>query len=92
MQEEISYLREKNKVTSEIIRMLSDKQSTYHCLHTNTTDTAVPEKQTLDQDTIPTKPTKTTDSWTDTNISNNKTDHASPDGNSNNFFTTSSSH
>ena len=49
------------------------QKNTYHCLHTNTTDIAVPEKQTIDQDTIPMKPTKTTDSWTNTNISNNKT-------------------
>ena len=62
--------------------MLSDKQNTYHCLHTNTTDTIVPEKQTIDQDTIPTKPTKTTDNWTNTEISNNKTDHAFGDENS----------
>ena len=57
--------------------MLSDKQNTYRCFHTNTTDTAVPEKQTIDQDTMPTKPTKTTNSWTNTDISNSKTDHAS---------------
>ena len=44
LQEEITYLREKNKVKSDIIRMLSDKQNTYRCLHANTTDTAVPEK------------------------------------------------
>ena len=62
--------------------MLSDKQNTYHWLQTNATDTAVPEIQTIDQDTIPTKPTKSTDSWTNTDISNNKTDHASRDGNS----------
>ena len=61
---------------------MSDKQNAYRCLHTNTTDTAVPEKQTIDQDTIPTKPTKTTDSWTNTDISNNKTDRALQDGNS----------
>ena len=60
MQDEVTYLREENKVKSEIIRMLSDKQNTYRCLHTNSTDTVVPEKQTIDQDTIPTKPTKTT--------------------------------
>ena len=82
LQEENTYLREENKVNSEIIRMLSDKQNTYRCLHTSTTDTAVPEKQTLDEDTVPTKQTKTTDSWTNTDISNNKTDHASQDGNS----------
>ena len=57
------------------------QKNTYHCLHTNTADIAVPEKQTIDQDTIPTKPTKTTDSWTNTSISNNKTNHASQDGN-----------
>ena len=52
-------------------------------------DTAVPEKQTIDQDTIPTKPTKTTDSWTNRDISNNKTDHPSQDRNSlfHNFIT-----
>ena len=61
---------------------MSDKQNAYRCLHTNATDTAVPEKQTIDQDTIPTKPTKTTDSWTNTDISNNKTDRALQDGNS----------
>ena len=68
---------------SEITRMLSDKNKTlYRCLHTNKKDTAVPEKQAIDQGTIPTKPTKTIDSWTNTNISNNKTDHASQDGHS----------
>ena len=82
LQEEISYLREENKVKSEIISMLSDKQNTYHCLHTNTTDTIVPEKQTIDQDTISTKPTKTTDRWTNMDISNNKTYQAPLDGNS----------
>ena len=67
---------------SEMIRMLPDKQNTYRCLHTITTDTAVPEKQTIDQDIIPTKRTKTIDSWTNTDISNSKTDHASQDRNS----------
>ena len=67
---------------SEIIKKLPDKQNTYRCLHTNITDTVVPETQTIDQDTIPTKPTKTTGSWTNTDISNNKTDQASHDGNS----------
>ena len=62
--------------------MLSDKQNTYHSLHTNTSDAAVPEKQTIDQDIIPRKPTKTTDSWTNTDISNNKRDHPSQDRNS----------
>ena len=62
--------------------MLSDKENTYRCLHINTTDTAVPEKQMIDQDTIPIKPTKSTDSWTNTDISNNNTDHASQDGSS----------
>ena len=42
LQEKIS-ISEK-KVKSEIIRMLSDKQNTYRCLHKSTTDTAVPEK------------------------------------------------
>ena len=42
--------------------MLSDKQNTYRCLHTNTMNTEVPEKQTIDQDTIVIKPTKITDS------------------------------
>ena len=51
-------------------------------MHTTTTDTAVPEKQTIDQDTIPTKPEKTTDSSTNTDISNSKINHASQDGNS----------
>ena len=51
-------------------------------MHTNRTDTAVPEKLTIDQDTIPLKPRKITGSWTNVDISNNKTDHASPDGNS----------
>ena len=60
MHEEIFYLREENKLKSEIIRILSDKQNTYHCLYTNTTDTAVPEKQTIDQDTIPKNPKKKT--------------------------------
>ena len=67
---------------SEIIRILSDKQNTYHCLYTNTTDIAVPEKQTIDQDTIPKNPKKNTDSWTNRDISNSKTNHASQDGNS----------
>ena len=35
LQEEITYLRDKNKVKSEIIRMLSDKQNTSLNLHTN---------------------------------------------------------
>ena len=82
LQEEITYLRKENQVKSEMIRMLPDKQNTYRCLHTNTTDTAVPEKQTIDQDIIPTKRTKTIDSWTNTDISNSKTDHASQDRNS----------
>ena len=38
--------------------MLSDNQNTYRCLHTNTADAAVPEKQTINQDTEPTKPKK----------------------------------
>ena len=54
---------------SEIIRMLSVKQNTYRCLHTNTTDTAVQKN-------------KNTDGWTNTDTSNNKTDHNSQDGNS----------
>ena len=53
-------------------------------------DAVVPEKQIIDQDTVPTKPTKTTDSWTNTDISNKKKDHASPDGNSLINSTTSS--
>ena len=40
--------------------MLSDNQNTYRCLHTNTADAAVPEKQTINQDTKPTKPKKKT--------------------------------
>ena len=67
---------------SEKIRMLSDKQNNYPCLQTNATDTAVTEKQTIDQDTIPAKRIKITDSWTNTDISNNKTDHAAQDTNS----------
>ena len=43
------------------VKTLSSKQNTYRCLHTNTTGTAVLEKQTSDQDTIPTKPTKVED-------------------------------
>ena len=82
MQEESFYLREENKLKLEIIRILSDKQNTYRCLYTNTTYTAVPEKQTIDQDTMPKKPTKTTHSWTNTDISNSKADHAPQDGNS----------
>ena len=88
LQEQISYLREENKVKSEIMRILSEKQNTYHCLHTNTTDTAnttntkVPEMQTIDQDTIRTKSTKTTDSWTNTDISDSKKGRSSQDGNS----------
>ena len=42
LQEEISYVREEKKVKAEIMRMLSDKQSTFLCLHTNTMDAAVP--------------------------------------------------
>ena len=88
LQEQISYLREENKVKSEIMRILSEKQNTYRCLHTNTTDTAnttntkVPEMQTIDQDTIRTKSTKTTDSWTNTDISDSKKGRSSQDGNS----------
>ena len=67
---------------SDIIRTLSDKQNTYRCLHTYVTDTAVPEKQTMDQHNIPTQPINTTDSWTNTDISHSKTDHASKNGNS----------
>ena len=81
MLEEISYLREGSKVKLDVIRMLSDKQSTYCCFHTNTTEAAVPEKKTIDQDITPTKPTKTTDSWTNMDISNNKTNHTSKNGN-----------
>ena len=67
---------------SEIIKILSDKK-TLIIVCTQIQDIPVPEKRTIDQDTIPTKPTKTTDScWTNTNISNNKTNHASQDGNS----------
>lgn len=43
-QEEINYLREESKERSEKIRMLSGKQNTYRCLHTNTTEAAVPGK------------------------------------------------
>ena len=39
LQKQISYLREE-KVKSEIMRILSEKQNTCRCLHTNTTDTA----------------------------------------------------
>ena len=78
-QEKISYLREKNKGKSEIIKMLSDRQNTYHRLHTNTTDT---RKRNNRSRHYTNKPTKTTDSWTSTDISNNKTNHDSPDGNS----------
>ena len=60
---------------SEIIKILSDKQNTWP---TNTTDAVVLKKQIIDQDTVP---TKTTDSWTNTDISN-KTDHTSLDRNS----------
>ena len=75
---------------SEIIKKLPDKQNSYRGLHTNITDTVAyngykyitdSEKQTIDQNAIPTKPTKTTGSWTNTDISNNKTDHASQDRN-----------
>ena len=59
--------------------MLSDKQNTYRCLHTNTTDTVVLEKQAIDQDTISTKPTNATGNCTKKDISNDKTDHAPPD-------------
>ena len=38
--------------------MLSEKENTFCCLHTNATDAVVLEKQTLDQDITPTKPTK----------------------------------
>ena len=39
-------LSEKNKAESKIIRMLPDKKTSL-CLHRNTADTAVPEKQTI---------------------------------------------
>ena len=80
LQEQISYLREENKVKSEIMRILSEKQNTYRCLHTNTTDTAnttnttVPEMQTIDQDTIRTKSANT-------DISDSKKGRSSQDGN-----------
>ena len=45
LQEEISCLREENKMKSEIIRLLSEKQNTYRCLHTNTRDAAVLENK-----------------------------------------------
>ena len=66
---------------SEIIRTQTDKKRTYRCLYKNTADTAVPEKQIVDQNTIHAKPTKTTDSWTNMDISNSKTVHASQDEN-----------
>ena len=56
-------LSEKNKAESKIIRMLPDKKTSL-CLHRNTADTAVPEKQTIDHDTIPMKQIKTTDTST----------------------------
>ena len=48
-------------------------------MHTNTTDTAVPGRQIIDQATIPTISTEATYSLTNTNILNNKTGHASQD-------------
>ena len=48
--------------------MLSDKRNISICFHTNTTDTEVPEIQTIDQDTMPTKPTKVIVSLTNTDI------------------------
>ena len=55
LQEEITYLKEENKVKSEKVRMLSDKQNIFRL---NTMDTAVSEKQIIGEDIIPTKPTK----------------------------------
>ena len=51
-----------NKVKSETIRMLPDRQNTSLCLHTNTTDTTVLEKQITDEATIAAKSTKSKDS------------------------------
>ena len=48
--------------------MLSDKQNTSICFHTNTTDAEVPEIQRIDPDTMPTKPTKVIVSLTNTDI------------------------
>ena len=84
-----TYCRRKLLTSEKKIKRKSEKNKNavrqikpYRCLHTNTTDTAVPEKQTIAQDNIKTKPTNTIDSWTNTDISNKKTDHASQDGNS----------
>ena len=71
VQEEITYLREENKVKSEIVRMLSDKQNTFHCLHTNN------RSRHYTNETY-----ETTDSLPSTDKSNYNTDHASQDGNS----------
>lgn len=46
-------------------------------MHTNTADAAVPKKKKIDQDTIPTKSTKTIDSSRNAHMSNNKAGHAS---------------
>ena len=70
MQEEITYLREENKVKSEIVRMLSDKQNTFHCLHTNN------RSRHYTNETY-----ETTDSLPSTDISNYNTEHASQDVN-----------
>ena len=48
--------------------MLSDKQNISICFHTNTKDTEVPQIQIIDQDTMPTKPTKVIVSLTNTDI------------------------
>ena len=52
--------------------MLSEKENTFCCLHTNTTDAVVPKKQTLDQGIIPTKPRKPLIVCLADDISNNK--------------------
>ena len=44
----------------------------------NNEDTVI--KTNIDHDIIPTKPTKTTESWTNTDIPNNMTNHSSPYG------------
>ena len=48
--------------------MLSDKRNISICFHTNTKDTEVPQIQIIDQDTMPTKPTKVIVSLTNTDI------------------------
>ena len=77
MQEEITYLREirnkKNAIRqTKHLPLFERRYSGY----------GISRKTNSDQDTIPTKLTKTTDSWTNTDVWNKKAKHASEDGSS----------